>query len=157
MNETRTQFIMVLFVWIPYALVAWGFAQISHGSFFSTLGVLVAIRLFFSIIEFLGSILSWRLYGKKKAIERSLTLLRSNEFPKRQYADDDLLKYLVRIERDETCTLQIKSAAKQWEQALAFFEDSGILLGMRMHSAAEAALNIYSPKHEVTRFGDTTT
>lgn len=152
MNETRTQFIMALFAWIPYALVAWGYTKLSHGSYFSTLGILVAMRLFFSIIESVGSILSWRLYGKKKAIERNLTLLRSNKFPKRQYAHDNFLQYLVRIEQDESCPLQIKSAAKQWEQALALFEDSGILLGMRMYSAADEALNIYSPKDEAPIF-----
>ncbi|MEW5943720.1 MAG: hypothetical protein AB1710_07705 [Pseudomonadota bacterium] len=153
MTDTRSQIIMASFAWVPYVLVSWGYARLSDGSFWSALGVLLAIRLFFSVIETLGSVFAWRLYGRRKMIERNLAMLRANNFPKRQYAHDDFLNYLSRIEDDETCPQQLKMAAKQWEQALAFFESSGILLGMRMHAAADAALDIYSPKHEAPIVG----
>ena len=54
--------------------------------------------------------------------------------------------YLGRIENDEGHSEQLKAAAKQWYQVLAFFETSGILVGMRMHAAADDALDIYSPR-----------
>lgn len=157
MNDTRSQIIMALSAWVPYVLVSWGYAVVSDSSFWFALGVILAIRLFFSVIETLGSILTWRLYGRKKAIEKNLSMLRANDFPKRQYAHDDFLNYLSRIEDDATSPEQLKMAARQWEQALAFFESSGILLGMRMHAAADEALNIYSPKHEAPSFGAATT
>lgn len=66
MNDTRSQIILTLFAWVPYVLVSWGYAKLSDGSFWSALGVLVAVRLFFGAIETLGSVLAWRLYGKKE-------------------------------------------------------------------------------------------
>lgn len=153
MNDTRSQIIMALSAWMPYVLLSWGYAVVSDGSFWFSLGVILAVRLFFSVIDTFGSVLSWRLYGKKKAIERNLNMLRANNFPKRKYAHDDFLNYLSRIEDNSTFPEQLKVAAKQWEQALAFFESSGIILGMRMHAAADEALNIYSPKHEAPIFG----
>jgi hypothetical protein len=82
-------------------------------------------------------------------------MLRANNFPKRQYVHDDFIGYLTRIEIENIYPQQLKMAAKQWEQTLAFFESFGIFLGMRMHDAADAALEIYSPKHEAPFFGDT--
>lgn len=149
MNESRSQFIILLFSWASYALFAWGYALLSNGRFLPTLGVLITLRLFFSTIEALVSALAWRSYGKKRTVENNLTLLRANKFPKRQFPHDDFLNYLARIENDTSYSQQIKEAAKQWGQALAISEGSGILLGMRMHAAAEEALNIYSPKNEV--------
>lgn len=153
MNDTPSKIIMALFAWVPYVLVSWGYANLSDGNFWSVLGVLLAVRFFFGVIETLGSVLAWRLYGRNKMIEKNLTMLRANNFPKRQYAHDDFLNYLSRIEGDETGPQQIKLAARQWEQVLAFFESSGILLGMRMHAATDEALNIYSPKHDAPIFG----
>lgn len=137
---------MALFAWVPYVLVSWGYATLSESSFWSVLGALLAIRIFFSVIETLGSVLAWRLYGRKQMIERNLSLLRANNFPKRQHAHDDFLNYLSRIEDDKACAQQTQIAARQWQQTLSFFESSGILVGMRMHAAADEALNIYSPK-----------
>lgn len=148
MNDTRSQIIMALFAWVPYVLLSWGYAKLTDSGFWPALGVLLAIRLFFIVIETLGSVLAWRVYGRKKIIERNLSLLRANNFPKRQYAHDDFLVYLSRIENDDAYSQQLKTAAQQWEQVLAFYETSGIFLGMRMHAAADDALDIYSPKRE---------
>jgi hypothetical protein len=113
--------------------------------FWVALGVLLAIRLFFSIIEALGGILSWRVYGKKVMIERNLKLLRANHFPKREYAHDDFAGYLARIEQGPKYSEQLKAVAQQMYFVLSFFESAGMLSGMRMHAAADEALNIYSP------------
>lgn len=137
---------MMFFVWVPYALVSWGYAHFSGGSFWSSLVVLLAVRLSFSVIETLGSIVAWRLYGKRKMIETNLNLLHANNFPVAQYAQSDFLNYLNHIEHEEDYSQQLKMAAIQWKQTLAFYEDVGILLGMRMHTAADEALKIYLPK-----------
>lgn len=146
MNDTRSQIMMMLFAWLPYVLVSWGYAKLSDGKFWSALGVLVAIRIFFSVIEALGSVLAWRLYGRKRQIERNLSMLRASNFPRREHSHEDFLTYLCRIEDDEAYSLQLRTTASQWRQVLAFFEDSGILLGMRMRDAADEALKFYSPK-----------
>ncbi len=142
MNPT---FITQGFAWIPYVLLSWGYAQVMDGDFWKVLGVLMAARLFFSVIETIGSIFSWRLYGKKKIVQLNLNILRFNNFPKREI-DDDFLNYLARIEINDSHSMQLKAVAKNWEQSLAFFEHTGILIGMRMYAAADEALDIYSPK-----------
>jgi hypothetical protein len=45
-----------------------------------------------------------------------------------------------------------RSTAREERKA---FENMGILVGMRMHAAADAALDIYSPKIEGPAFGAT--
>jgi hypothetical protein len=155
MNDTRSQIIMGLFAWVPYVLVSWAYAKLSDGSFWAALGVLLGVRLFFGVIETLGSVLAWRVYGRKKAIEANLAVLRASAFPRRTYRHDDFLNYLSRIEDDESCTGDVKAAAKQWHQTLALYESMGILVGMRMHAAADAALDIYSPRNDASVFGAT--
>jgi len=155
MNDTRSRVILALFALIPYLLVSWAYMAFVDGGaseFWRTFGLLIVVRLFFSVIETLGSILSWRLYGKKFMVNRFLELLRANHFPKRQYAHDDFLNYLARIE-DGPYPPSVKASAKEINFILATFENMGILLGMRMHSATEAALDAYSPKSQAPAYG----
>ena len=143
MNPT---FITLVFAWIPYVLLSWGYAQIMDGDFWKVLGVLIAVRLFFSVVETIGSIFSWRLYGKKKIVELNLNFLRSNNFPNRVLEHDDFLSYLIGIENNEEYSLQLKILATNWKNLLLFFENTGILMGVRMNAAADEALDLYSPK-----------
>lgn len=143
MNPT---FITLVFAWIPYVLLSWGYAQIMDGDFWKVLGVLIAVRLFFSVVETIGSIFSWRLYGKKKIVELNVNFLRSNNFPNRLLEHDDFLSYLIGIENNEEYSLQLKILATNWKNLLLFFENTGILMGVRMNAAADEALDLYSPK-----------
>jgi len=81
MNNTKWALIMSAFAFIPYLLVAWGYTRIADGSvrvFWIALGLLIGARFFFSVIETVGSILAWRLYGRRLAIDRNLAFLRTN-------------------------------------------------------------------------------
>jgi len=174
-NDTRSLIITVLFAFVPYILISWGYAELIHGDskeFWSVLGLLLLARLFFSIIETLGSVLSWRLYGKKIMVNKILEGLRVNNFPKREYAHDDLSTYLFRMyeeqpppspwdfiitegseEKEAKYPESLKTSAKEMSRALeASRSFGGILAGMRMNSAAEAALDIYSPRSEAPVF-----
>ena len=139
-------FITLGFALIPYVFLSWGYAQIMDENFWKVLGFLIAARLFFTVIETIGSIFSWRTYGKKKIVQLNLNILQFNNFPKREFEHDDFSNYLARIEIGDESSVQLKAVAKNWEQSLAFFEHTGILIGMRMHAAADDALDIYSPK-----------
>ena len=62
-----------IFALIPYIFATWIYTELTSGdweTFFIALGVLLAVRLFFSTIETLGSVLTWRLYGKKLLVEK---------------------------------------------------------------------------------------
>lgn len=111
MNFMNPTLITLGFAWIPYVILSWGYAQIMDGNFWKVLGVLIAVRLFFSVIETIGSIFSWRLYGKKKIVELNVNFLRNNNFPNRVLEHDDFLSYLIGIENNEEYSLQLKILA----------------------------------------------
>ena len=146
MNSMNPTLITLGFAWIPYVILSWGYAQIMDGNFWKVLGVLIAVRLFFSVIETIGSIFSWRLYGKKKIVELNVNFLRNNNFPNRVLEHDDFLSYLIGIENNEEYSFQLKILATNWKHLLLFFENTGILMGVRMNAAADEALDLYSPK-----------
>jgi len=149
MNSIKPQLITFGFAFVPYFLVSWGYAALTDGNsrtLWATFGILIGVRLFFGLIEMLGSVLAWRLYGKKFMVEKALQMFRSNKFPMREYSHDDLGNYLARIEDDEEVSPAVKRAAKDLEVVLGMFENQGILIGARVYSATEAALDIYSPK-----------
>jgi hypothetical protein len=132
---------------VPYAAVAWGWSHFNGAnSFWQVLIFLLLARLFFSVIETGGGVLIWRLHGRKRVVERFVEYLRSNGFPKRIYAHDDFLNYLVRVEDDQELSLEVRRAAKNLEGQLATYETMGILVGARMHAASELALEIHSPR-----------
>ena len=157
MNDTRSQLIMMMFALIPYAGVSWAYVALTNGSakdFWIAFGILLAVRLFFSIIETLGSVLSWNVYGKKTLVERYVAYFRSKNFPPRKYADDDFLNYLARLDGDAQVAASVRASAKELEGGLVACEGIGILVGMRMHAAAEAALDVYSPRSAAPVFGE---
>lgn len=155
MTDTRARITMGLFAFVPYVIVSWAYMALVDGGarhFWSAFGVLVAVRLFFGGIETVGSVLSWRLYGRKSMVNKFLHFLRANNFPKRKYAHDDFQNYLARIEGGPY-TASVKASAKEINFLLSTFESMGILLGMRMHSASEAALDAYSPRSGAPLYG----
>lgn len=155
MNDTRSRIVMSLFAFVPYLLVSWAYTALvdgDAGDFGIAFALLVGARLFFSLIETLGSVISWRLYGKSFMVNKFLELLRANNFPKREYSHDDFLSYLSRIQ-DGPYAASLKGSAREIYFLLSTFESIGILLGARMHSATEAALDEYSPKSEARIFG----
>ena len=54
--------------------------------------------------------------------------------------------FRVGIENNEEYSLQLKILATNWKNFLLFFENTGILMGVRMNAAADEALDLYSPK-----------
>ncbi len=156
MNDFKSGAILFFFSWVPYLLVAGGYSQFVHGdmrAFWPALGTLVAVRFFFIVIEWLGGILTWRLYGKRRVVAKFLEFLRANNYPKRFYHHDNFLAYLTRIQDDRSFLEPLRMSARQTERELELFEEMGMLLGMRMHSASEAALEIHSPRGEAKHIG----
>ena len=146
---------ITIFAWIPYILVTWGYAKWTDGdakTFWTALCVLLAIRLFFYIIETLGDVLSWRLYRRKIMVDNAVTALRTDKFPPREYNSDDLGNYLARIEQDPQYPATLRNAAVNLDQNLATIEQYGILVGARAWEVWEAALDIYSPRSKAPPF-----
>jgi hypothetical protein len=142
------------FAAIPYGLVTWGYTAFTDGdvqAFWVALGVLLGIRLFVSLIEMLGSVLSWRLYGRRIALGNAIKFLKANGFPPREYEHDSLLAYLARIQDGPEYASPLRAAAVETERLLTFIEQLGIVMGARTWEVWCAALDIYAPRSRATR------
>jgi hypothetical protein len=143
MNEIRSGGIVFALSIAPYVLVAWGYTALSGrgtAAFWTALAFLFGARLFFAVIEFVGGVLVWRFWGRKVMVDKILHWLKSGKFPARYYEHDTFLAYLTRIEDDYASSTELKCQARAIEGLLAMLEASGILAGMRAHSASEIAL-----------------
>ncbi len=142
----KNQVIAALVSLAVYCAVAWLAAKTLGISFWSALGVLLAARLFFGLVEGLAGIINWRLFGKRQTIAGFLQVLRTNNFPLRYNREDHFLSYLARVEDDEKSSETLRRSAKDFERVLSLAEQQGVLAGMRMHAASEIALEAYSPR-----------
>ena len=144
------QFIAGMFSLAVYIGVAWAASQFFEVTFGRVFGALLAARAFFGAIETAAGVLSWRLFGRRATISSLLEVLRANNFPQRSHKNDNLSNYLARIEIDAQLPERIRQAAKEFERLLSVSESQGILAGMRMNSAGEAALEAYATRENVT-------
>jgi len=117
-------------------------------------GALLVLRAIFGLLECIGGIAVWRLYGKRVLADRMRRYFAENHFPPRYFRHDDCLSYLERIKSDNECDQKIKDRAKEMEFVLEASETHGILFGMRMYTACEMALEEYSPQKLARRIED---
>lgn len=148
----KTQLIAGAIAFVPYLFIAWGGAKVFDVTFIKALTWLIGIRLLFSLVETVGGFLAWRTYGRRKAIDGFLHVLRTNSFPKRAWRYDGFLDYLSGIKDDESARPELRCCARELQTLLGAYENIGILPGTRMHSASEAALELYSPKAEAPEY-----
>jgi hypothetical protein len=132
---------------IPYLMLAWAASELlDNTGFWEALGWLLGLRLFFGIVEMIGGILSWRVYGKRVSTGFFVQALREGGFPPRYdvYADAD--EYFDQVIADETQSLDTKVACGAFMGSIKAYRGVGLLPGLRIGSAWEAALEIHSPK-----------
>jgi hypothetical protein len=129
-----------------YLVVAWIGAKLFDLQLWTVFVGLIVARAFFGLIEGAATFLNWRFAGRKSAVQGFLEVLRANNFPPRENEHDDFLGYLARLDSDYQPKPDYKRAAKELYTFLASTETRGILAGMRVHAASDAALDIYSPK-----------
>lgn len=145
-GQIRHELILGAFSWLPYVLVAWIAAEALEESFWGALVVLFSARLFFTVIETLGGIVRWRLYGRSKMVESTLATLRSYRFPQRDPLDGDFSNYIARVEADERQGVNLRLAARELSTIPRVFAHVGMLAEARVHSAHDEALERYSPR-----------
>jgi hypothetical protein len=155
MNEVKAQLIGFGFAMIPYMAVAWGYSYLTEGGqpiFWRALGVLLAVRLFFAIIESIGSFLAWRFFVRRQMIAHLVGVFRANEFPAKQYSDDDFGNYCARLLVDQPRKPSYMQHAQDIQTFLLIHEKRGILDGLRMHTVVDTAFQQYMatvPKTEL--------
>jgi len=146
MNDTKNGLIAFAFSIVPYAAAAWSYTYFTGGhsrEFWIAMGILLAARLFFFIIETFGGVLAWRLLYKRRMVEQILAVFRANKFPPNQRVGRSVSNYLSRILEDYEPKPDYVGAAKDLESLALLYENEGILPGMRFNVALEAAFKIY--------------
>jgi hypothetical protein len=158
MNEQISALIVLAISLIPYAALSWGYSTFSNAgwpSFWRAFGVLVAVRAFFSIIEGIGGILVWRLYGRRIAVSQWAGYFRDNHFPPKQYFDDDFGNYCARLTTNYQRPTDLAPVVHELQTILLSYERRGMVLGMRMNDAVETAFEQYQqsqPRATESRF-----
>lgn len=148
MRTMRHDFIISAFTLAPYLLVAWGFTVLTDGeasTFWKALLVLFALRTLFALIDTLGGVLRWRLWGRNLLVAHALDWFTARQFPQREYANDDMGNYLVRIIDDPKQPLALRMAAAELDRTFGVYEQFGVLVGVRFHDAYRVAFEQYAP------------
>jgi hypothetical protein len=130
----------------PLAFVTWGIAKYIDSDFWTVLFWLVAVRLLFGVIEFAGSFLSWKFVGKQFMVRQLHWMMAEGQMPPRYFKDDGFLTYLSRVTDDPKAGKLSKTTARDLDRLYIWWESQGIWPSMRFDSAAEAALEQYSPR-----------
>ena len=147
MNTEKDALLLVLFSLVPYLAVAWAYSELVHSnSMWIPFFVLISLRAFFGLIEFLGTIISWNLFSKNRMTEHFLEILRASQFPVRRMAHFGIGDYLVDVSDNDRYPVNIRMAANSLYTVLLAAEVRGIIEGRRIDSAMSAALDAYSPK-----------
>ena len=115
-------------------------------SIWGALVLVVGTRFMIGLVETLGLIFSWQVYGREKAVMNFVAVLHHNEFPGRYTKGDDFLHYLARIEDDDALDAHVRQSAREIGSLLKMYETIGLLQGARMHNVSERALEAYSPR-----------
>jgi hypothetical protein len=167
MLERRGYIVNKLCSLIPYLLVAWVLNEfVGEGSYFwMILGIMLLIRLGFSIMEAIGGILAWRFYNRKVMVNRVVDFLKAHNFPPRRCAFDDFDAYLSRIDKfgqyppkldmygkfipEESpryYSQELINEARNFEQRLLETPYHGLFEERRLNGAYNLALDIYAPR-----------
>lgn len=128
-------------------VLAWVFTAITNGNsatFWTAFVVLVAIRLFFYLVDAIFNALSFTLYRKRYVVRKLVEDFRRFGFPLRENLNEDWLMYLQRLQQSESIAFPVRRAAAFIEGQYEFAEKSGFLLARQSESAMEAAVDAWS-------------
>lgn len=152
---------------IPYTIATWVLTKLigENANFWMLFGIMLLVRLGFTIMETLGGTLAWRLFNKKAMVTKIVNFLHSRSFPPRRYAFDDFETYLFRLDKfgsyppklntfgqfipDETPIYypqELISEARHFEEQLIDASALGFLVESRTNLACNLALDIYAPR-----------
>jgi hypothetical protein len=132
---------------VPYLLLAWAACKLLNDTeFWEALGWLLGLRLFFGVVETIGGILAWRVYGRRVSSGIFAQALREGKFPQRYdiYADAD--EYFDQVVADQSQPVDMRVAAGAFIGSMKAYRSVGLLFGLRIGGAWEAALELHSPK-----------
>jgi hypothetical protein len=157
-SETKAALLGFAFAMVPYIAVAWGYCYFTDGgppTFWRAIGVLLAVRLFFEVIEAIGRFLAWQLFVRQRMVAYVLSVFKKSEFPPKQYHDDDFGNYSARLLGNRPSAPDYMQHVQDLQALLLINEKRGIFDGLRMHSVVDTAFEKYMatmPKAAKSRF-----
>src|SRR5262245_34543487 len=159
--NAKSILIRSLIGWLPYLGVAWAYDRLSDGEdFWMALGVLLAVRLFFALLEGLAGYVAWHLHDKRHLQRYFIDYFRKYDFPPRAWRLDDARDYLARLQDNPSYAdkskyhAELPLAAATMTGSIVALEQSGIIRAMRFNAALDAALQTYSPRERAPEYVD---
>jgi hypothetical protein len=128
-------------------ILAWAFTAITNGNsstFWTAFVTLIGIRLFFTVVDSLFSVLSFTFYRKKFVVQQLVNDFRRFEFPKREDLNEDWLAYLKRLQETESLPFTVRRTAAFLEGQCELADKSGFVMGRQSEAVMEAAVNAWS-------------
>lgn len=138
---------------IAYSGIAGAFTFLTDGDrkfFFIVIGCLIALRLFYEVLEVAVGIAVWRLYGRRVAVENYVKAMRDARMPRRYYSTDDVGNYLARIQNGYSyeagkVTPEALNTAKEFDRVMGSVrEQSGMIAEARTWDAIKRAYESYT-------------
>lgn len=139
-----------------YCVISWVLSAWMDGGAKEFLWILIAmigLRIAYEFVDFVGGVIVWRVYGRRKAVAHFLEIMQKANLPMRCYCHDRIDDYLHRIESEDFHgyrTGEIKAEAKKTAAELNHLlmtvsDQHGAIAEARTWDAMGRALKIHSP------------
>ena len=120
------------------------------------LGVLIATRAAYWLLEFIIGMIVWRMFDRSITVAHFVSIMRENKLPKRVYCTDDASSYFSRINsahrseyREWQITPAIQKVATELDTLLKTVgNQQGMIAAFRTQDAMTRALEIHSPPED---------
>lgn len=153
-QQMKTALMTTLVSSVFYGGIAWGITALIDGGrkeFFWTAGILIAVRMAYSAIEFIVGIIVWRTYGRRIAVKHFVSVMREGKLPKRVYCTDDTGNYFARIAdphlsyyKPGEITPGVQKVAAELDRVLRSVRDQhGMMAEARTWDAMKRAMEIH--------------
>lgn len=129
-----------------YSAASYLLNEIADGDgFWTVFFVLLGIRMAYSLIESVSVWIAWVAWNRKETIDSAVAQMRAADMPLRHYPDEELDSYLANVEGNEARTYPQRATALAMNLTSKMADYLGFFHSLRLKSALESALRIYSP------------
>ena len=162
-KQMKTAAVITLVSSIFYGGISWGITKLIDGGrkeFYWIVGILVGARAAYGLLEFIISIIVWRVYLRRITVANFVAIMRENKLPKRVYCTDSVSSYFERISspcisdyREGQITPAIQKVANEMNTLLNTVRDQhGMMAEVRTWDAMKRALEIHSPDEDSPQY-----
>ena len=139
MNMRHTVLIGSVLSLLPYPLLAWAYAALTNDggwiAFWAALRALIAARVLFAVLEWIGGLFAWHLYGKKLMIARLVAAFEQPKAPLQSLEKEDA------VFNFDALPVHLQMELLRWMAGEGLLKDmrteGALMLALQQHLAKE--------------------